>query len=177
MPVKPRLHIFEKHSYLWAFEADLTNYKKAIDTLSKYKNVEVIQKGLWSSDSLLVFYNVGETDSTFIQVNSTTEGFTLVSPKVKKTIVPVTSLDEFFHRTNSALPTYIKMDIEGSEENALLGSKNIIKKAKPKLAIAVDHKPEDIYKLTNILHSMRNDYYFTLRQYDHGFTETVLYGV
>lgn len=44
-------------------------------------------------------------------------------------------------------PTFIKMDIEGSEQEALKGCKRILKELKPKLALCVYHKPEDLFEI------------------------------
>lgn len=59
--------------------------------------------------------------------------------------------------------TYIKMDIEGAEMDALEGMKGIIKRDRPKLAVCVYHKAGDIYELTNYIHSLVPEYKFILR--------------
>ncbi len=43
--------------------------------------------------------------------------------------------------------TFIKMDIEGSEANALRGAEKIIRTYKPKLAISVYHKKDDLWTI------------------------------
>ena len=69
------------------------------------------------------------------------------------------------------------MDIEGAEYQAILGAKKIIDKYKPKLAICVYHKPEDIWELPWLIHKINQEYKFYLRHYSFGDVETVLYAL
>lgn len=87
----------------------------------------------------------------------------------------MTALDMFFQEREA--PTFIKMDIEGAEKEALIGAEQIIRCHKPKLAICVYHKPEDIYVLPELINSFREDYRFYLRHYSNTIYETVLYAV
>jgi len=73
--------------------------------------------------------------------------------------------------------TFIKMDLEGSEKEALQGAALTIQKYKPKLAISVYHKPEDYYLLANYICSLRPDYRGYMRHYSSGADDTVLYCV
>ena len=73
--------------------------------------------------------------------------------------------------------TFIKMDIEGAELEALRGAESIIRKQRPKLAICVYHKPEDIWTIPMYILSLQNDYRLFLRHYSFGDTETVLYAI
>jgi len=73
--------------------------------------------------------------------------------------------------------TYIKMDIEGAELNALKGAANTIKKNKPRLAICVYHKPEDILEIPVFLSELVPSYQFYLRHHSQYYIETVLYAV
>lgn len=88
--------------------------------------------------------------------------------------VPVDSLD---HLLGDERVTYIKMDIEGAELNALKGGANIIEKYKPKLAISLYHKAEDIYEIPLYLKSLVPEYKFYIRHYTDLWEETVLYAV
>lgn len=73
--------------------------------------------------------------------------------------------------------TYLKMDIEGTELKALLGAKETILRSKPKLAICVYHKPEDLIEIPLLLKGLVSDYRFFLRHYSNNDSETVLYAV
>jgi FkbM family methyltransferase len=74
------------------------------------------------------------------------------------------------------IPTLIKMDIEGFELAALHGAQNMIRQGKPRLAICVYHKPEDILEIPQYLLSLVPEYRFFLRHHSvAGDIETVLY--
>lgn len=61
--------------------------------------------------------------------------------------------------------TYIKMNIEGSELQALKGAEETIKSYQPKLAIAGYHKTWDLWKVPLLIYEMNNKYRFYLRSY------------
>ena len=61
--------------------------------------------------------------------------------------------------------TWIKMDIEGAEEDALLGCETIIRSHSPKLSICTYHGYEDIWKLPRLIDRMNPSYRFYMRYY------------
>ena len=71
--------------------------------------------------------------------------------------------------------SYIKMDIEGSEGEALLGAGKLIARDRPVLAISIYHRPEDIVKLPQIVKSFGVYNEFFLRCYGDQTFDTVLY--
>ena len=73
--------------------------------------------------------------------------------------------------------TFLKMDIEGSELKALHGARKIIQRDKPKLAICVYHKPEDIIEIPLYINSLVPEYKFYMRHYSIDSAETVLYAI
>lgn len=73
--------------------------------------------------------------------------------------------------------TMIKMDLEGVELEALKGAKAIIKKHKPKLAIAVYHKIDDLIELPKYIQSIVADYNFYLRAQCFDSVDVILYAI
>lgn len=71
--------------------------------------------------------------------------------------------------------TLIKMDIEGSEWEALHGAAGLIRKWKPRLAISVYHKPCDAFLFPKYLKELVPEYRFRIRHYGADIMETVLY--
>ena len=61
-------------------------------------------------------------------------------------IIETISIDELLGGKRAS---YIKMDIEGAELQALLGAEQTIRKYKPKLAISVYHNRYDIWMFLN----------------------------
>lgn len=88
-------------------------------------------------------------------------------------MVPVIPLDEALGEDGA----FIKMDIEGAEKEALEGAERTVIKYRPKLAISVYHKPEDIVEVPEIILSYGLDYQFYLRHYSLAAFDTVLYAV
>ena len=143
---------------IYAFEPDPNNYIKCKDMLKTYRNCHIINKGGWSHTTILKFSSNGTIGSHVDFSTGNVE-------------VPVTSLDEV---TDEPV-TFIKMDIEGSELEALKGCISHIKKDKPKFAISIYHKPEDIIDIPRFLLDQSNDYKFYIRHYGVFEDETVLY--
>jgi hypothetical protein len=74
-------------------------------------------------------------------------------------------------------PTFIKMDIEGSEVEALAGARRVILENRPSLAICVYHRPDHLWRIPLLLSRSADmiGYRYYLRA--HGFNgfDTVLY--
>ncbi|MBE6024107.1 MAG: FkbM family methyltransferase [Cellulosilyticum sp.] len=74
--------------------------------------------------------------------------------------------------------TFIKMDIEGAEEKALIGAAEIIRKQKPILAICLYHDLEHFYKLPLIMKTLNDEYSLYVRHYMEMIdSETVCYAI
>ena len=71
--------------------------------------------------------------------------------------------------------TFIKMDIEGAEYEALLGARKLIMENRPRMAISVHHKFEDFVTLADLVLSMHPDYRIAFRHYGFDDLETVMY--
>ncbi len=87
-------------------------------------------------------------------------------------VVQTVSLDE---AVPDFRPTYIKMDIEGSEPDALSGAERLISKHRPELAVCVYHSVNHIWDIPLKLSSWEQGYSFYLRSYNAFTMETVLY--
>lgn len=61
--------------------------------------------------------------------------------------------------------SYIKMNIEGSEKEALLGAEQTIRRHKPRLAVAGYHRTDDFWRIPLMIKGMREDYKIYLRSY------------
>ena len=139
-----------------SFEADPNNVKNLKENV-KNKNVLIYPMGVYSKTAILKLTSLGS--GSFIS----NEGDNFIS---------VTSLDEAIYNFK---PDYIKMDVEGSEKEALIGAKEIIKEFKPKLAISLYHKAEDLWELPLLIKELNPDYEFKIRCHNHLCVETVLY--
>lgn len=155
-----------RYEHIYSFEPDEKNCALAVDRLKMNRNVSVVNKGVWDEETILHFQH----DTMEPAGSKVTDG--------GEVQIPVTSLDAFFaQRPGAKLPTFIKMDIEGSEKWALEGAKGIIRKMKPQLAICAYHKIDDLYVLPRTILGIRDDYRFFLRQHEEGEYDTILYAV
>ena len=84
------------------------------------------------------------------------------------------SLDEYL---GDERVTFIKLDIEGAEFCALQGAERIIRKHRPKMAVSVYHRPDDIIDIPKLLLDFNPDYRFYIRHYAFNDWETVLYAI
>lgn len=92
--------------------------------------------------------------------------------------IEVDSIDHVLEQTDGKVD-FIKMDVEGSEKESLLGAAKTIQKYHPILAICVYHRPEDLYELTKTIVDLVQGYpyKFYLRYYGPDLRELVLYAL
>jgi FkbM family methyltransferase len=148
-----------RYKKLVIFEPE--EYKENIirETLKGYA-YELFTYGVWSSSTVLKFSARGDSTSHVAE-----------SGEIQ---IPVKALDDVLLEEH---PTFIKMDIEGAETESLKGSRKIIERYRPKLAICIYHKPEDLFEIPILLREMRNDYRLLIRQYSDTRFETVCYAI
>lgn len=154
---------------IFAFEPDRINYDNCMKKAGNFKNVNIIMKGVFDRKEELKFYAIGGGTS---QIEAEETGYAVNGNTLSNDKIDVIDMDT---ELNGEKVTFIKMDIEGSEAKALLGAKNIIMSQKPKLAICVYHKLEDIMELPSLLLDMNSDYKIAFRQYHISGNETVMY--
>ena len=110
--------------------------------------VEVHEKGIWNTVCELSFSDSGGRQSTVMGA--------------QKRAVPVTTIDEV---TAGRTISYIKMDVEGAEAQAIDGGTATIKKDKPKLFVAAYHYDVDLFRLPLLLWDLVPEYKIYLRKH------------
>lgn len=133
--------------------------KEAVKGKEGYTSI--FEVGAWNSSGVLRFEATNGGTSKIIE-NDGNKG------------IRVVSLDELL---SGEKVTMIKMDIGGSEMQALEGAVRLIKEQKPCLAICVYHKNNDLIDITKKVHSILPEYRLYLRHHSFGGAETVLYAV
>ena len=61
--------------------------------------------------------------------------------------------------------SYIKMDVEGEELNAIKGATNTILNHKPKMLISAYHRTDDLIKIPQAVLNIRDDYKIYMRHF------------
>lgn len=140
------------------FEPDKSNYDILLNMLKKYENVFAIMKGVFDKKQTICF-DSGRGGSSTISEEGSVQ-------------IEVDKIDDI-HECNDV--TFLKMDIEGSEPEALIGAQETIKRNKPKLAICIYHSDEDMINIIGQVHDLVPEYKIFVRQHSIYETETVLY--
>ncbi|PRX67068.1 FkbM family methyltransferase [Cohnella sp. SGD-V74] len=150
---------------IYAFEPDIQNYKKCqvIIERKRIENIYLFPNGLWEEKKTLNFSMQQSQRSKVIN-------------KGNERIVTIEGvpLDEIVGEDKV---TFIKMDVEGSELEALRGARNTIRQNRPKLAISIYHRDNDIFEIPDYVLSLHSDYRLYIRHYSLGPEETVLYAI
>lgn len=129
------------------------------------------------------FYNIGVWNkNTRLEFKSCHDGRSMFSCAIKSDLLKYKTIDNVDVKKidtilNGNKITFLKMDIEGSEFEALLGAEKTIKKYKPKLAISLYHKEDDLFKIPELIYSFCNTYKMYLRWHSYSYNELVLYAL
>lgn len=103
-------------------------------------------------------------------VNMYAPGFSSINKPV-----PLRSIDKLVETGEIEKIDFIKLDVEGAELETLRGAKNSIHRFKPKLAVSLYHRPNDLFELIQYIRSEFPFYKFSLGHYTIHQEETVLY--
>lgn len=150
----------DRYSKIFAFEPDPKNYVKCKEKIAMHQlqHVQLIPAGLWNEATTLHFRAEGQATSSFCD-----EG---------EICVPVVTLDEI---VKDERVSFIKMDIEGSELEALQGACKVIQRDKPMCAICIYHKPGDVLVISHYLKQLVPEYQFAIRHHTFENADTILY--
>lgn len=144
-----------------SFEVDHLNYvqlKRNVARMPHADRIQVFNLGIWDAERD-VTYSIGKSQSTIGNGQATGH------------VVP---LD---HILRGERVSFIKMDIEGAEPNALRGAKNIIETQKPRLAICVYHHLKHLWEIPLYIKELVPEYKLYLRHHTNLEYETVCYAV
>lgn len=157
--LKTTNRLFKK---ILCFEPDIQSYsnlKKYVKITLKDSRIVILKEGLGKIKDTVSFTNEGNLQSKISMAG-----------EEKINIVPIDSyIKEDF--------TFIKLDIEGYEKEALLGAKKAIKKTKPKLAICSYHYLEDLWSIPLLIKKLNPNYKIYLRHYGKFVFDSICYAV
>lgn len=153
-----------KYERIYAFEPDASCWLSCENTFQaeKIDHVQFIKKGTWKETTTFYFEGIGRGSSK------------VYASAVSPYRVSATSIDDVL---DGEKVTFIKLDVEGSELETLIGAEKSIRKYKPRLAVSVYHKPEDLWVLAEYIISLDLDYKLYMRHYTTCNYETVLYAL
>jgi FkbM family methyltransferase len=163
LSVRERFGVLES---IRAFEPDPENFRKLVvlNTQARRerrpfsKDTVLSPCGVWSSTVQIRFASDGSIASGVSEHGDTT--------------VQCVAIDEFL---DGYTPTFIKMDIEGSELNALNGCRRMIASAKLDLAVSVYHVPDHLWKIPLLIRELRPGCRCYLRSHGYNGYDTVFY--
>jgi len=161
--IRQLMQIIGKIEALVCFEPDIINFNELKKFLNYYAK-EI-------ADYIIAFPCAVWKENTFLNFTNGMGGGSCIDENGEFMVYGV-AIDDVLPNFN---PTYITMDIEGAELEALEGTKKTIKECLPDLAISVYHKPEHLWEIPLYIKSLNPSYKFFLRNYTGGILETILY--
>jgi FkbM family methyltransferase len=146
---------------LACFEPDPVNYLRLSQALSRERVASeqiLFPCGVWEKSEMLRFRSgqqstsgISDTGDTFLQCVSIDQ-----------------ALPDF-------RPSFIKMDVEGAEYQALTGAERTLTTQSPDLAISVYHRIEHMWEIPLLIKGMSAGYQFYLRSHGEYGVETIMY--
>lgn len=142
-----------KFSTITAFEPDKKNYKKLIKQIEKLNlndcdNVTALNYGSYSKQDVMLFSNKAGRNSTLNCDNGI------------ETIV-----DSVDNVMNGKRVSILKFDVEGAEEQSIIGAINTIKQYKPNILLSAYHKNSDLHLLPLMVNDIYDGYKIYLRHH------------
>lgn len=183
--VKAFIGEWKSYKRITAFEPDRKNYHRLRDTVSGLRNITTMTYAIGDCPRMAPFFSTGDYSAHLAEAASRdSKG----SENAVAHTVACETLDGMFLNVGSPVllredrdgevpPTYIKMDIEGAELEALWGARKTIAKHRPVLAICAYHTSEHLWQIPLLIQAIIPDAKLMLRRYAEGAFEVVWYGI
>lgn len=142
------ISLFGSFATAVALEPDRKSFLKLCEYAKGKDNITPLPYAAWKEDAEFEFFGGGGRQSTLFS-----KGKYSVCAKAADDII-----------ANKPV-SYVKMDVEGAEKEALLGMHNILKNKKPSLSIAAYHRSEDLNVLIPLIKSINPEYKIHLRHH------------
>jgi FkbM family methyltransferase len=149
-----------------AFEPDRQNY----ENLSTY--VQSLEADV--SSRIQLYHGAVGDSSGEIAFNETGDMSAAVSADGRGKVA-LFAIDDVL--SSNGATTYIKLDVEGFEPQALTGAHRILKAERPFLAVSVYHRPEDLWRIPLSLHDLNHGYSLGLRTEGDDGMDVVCYAI
>ena len=145
------------------FESDMSTFKELLKTIGDDSQLyagemSLYPCGVWS-------------DTVKLRANNGMELNSHISDDGDD-IIQCVAIDQVLKGFN---PTFVKIDVEGAEYQALTGARNTITENKPDMVISLYHDLRDIWELPLFIKSWDLGYKFYIRVYGKGGNATMLY--
>ena len=134
-----------RYNHIFAAEPDEKSFKKLIENTEQFGNITAVNAAVGAVCGKTHFSSPKGRGSKIEKTGTEIELITLDSLVCGKS------------------PTFIKYDVEGAELDAVTGSQQTIKSAKPKLQIAAYHRNEDLFSIPLKVLELNPDYKVYLR--------------
>jgi len=115
-----------------------------------------------------------EPATLHLDATGTASSATSTSPSAGTVAVPAEPIDAL---VAGAHPTFVKLDIEGFEIDALHGARGTIARDAPVLAVCVYHLQDHLWRIPLLLREWRDDYALFLRPHNEEGWDLVCYAV
>ena len=134
-----------------AFEPDRKNYKKLclnVEAMGLSEKSNLLNVAAYKESGIMLFSNKAGRQSALSQ----TQGIE-------------TTVDSLDNAMNGRRVSFINMDVEGGEKEALEGCRKTMELWKPKMLVSAYHRSEDLYALPMQIRQLCPEYRFYFRHY------------
>ncbi len=146
---------------VYAFEPMATSFAFLQENTAHLPQVYAVQAGISNKDGQIYIEEQNSPGASILRQGDV--------------CIEVRTIDAFVQEQAIEKIDFLKMDIEGSEMDALAGAVHTIRKYRPKMAICVYHKPNDIFQIYQRILEIDRHYTFYLKHSSNNLWETVLF--
>ena len=143
---------------IYALEPDAMNREMIHRNCANLTSLTIIPRGAWNENGFLSFAHGGGATSRLLESGTGN-----------------ISVDRIDNLLKDKKITYLKLDVEGAELNALKGAAQCISQFKPKIGVCVYHRSIDLVTIPKFIKNIVPEYKLYLRAHSIGANDLLLY--